>query len=327
MGNLRERTLSASFFNPKFYTKNEIENFVTLAADFTPALDEEPVLTAEVLAYEDIGTISDAEYIEKPEIAETLTSVNIASAAPVSEQSEKRTVIISHTVADGETLSLIAKKYGISVKTIADANNISSVNNVKPGQLLSIPPADGVIYTVQKGDTLSAIVKKYQGNLAETQKYYSENIKIGQKIVVIGGKSPHAPVPDNRATSRVATSRGVVTRNTSSSRSLAGGGSKQNGYPWGWCTWYAAYRRNIPHSWGNAGQWLSSAKRAGYATGSAPQAGAVIVTRESWYGHVAYVEAVSGDSITISEMNYEGWGVISRRTIPKGSGVVKGYIY
>jgi surface antigen len=44
-------------------------------------------------------------------------------------------------------------------------------------------------------------------------------------------------------------------------------------------------------------------------------------------GHVAYVEQVSGGTITISEMNYRGWGVVDRRTLSAYGGVVRGYIY
>ena len=38
------------------------------------------------------------------------------------------------------------------------------------------------------------------------------------------------------------------------------------------------------------------------------------------YGHVAIVESINPDgSITVSEMNYAGFNVISNRTVPAGS--------
>jgi len=99
-----------------------------------------------------------------------------------------------------------------------------------------------------------------------------------------------------------------------------------NHFPRGYCTFYVASKRNISWS-GNAGTWLSGAKSAGFATGSVPKPGSIMVTSESPVGHVAYVESVNGDEVVVSEMNYRGFGVVSSRTIPIGSGFIKGYIY
>lgn len=99
-----------------------------------------------------------------------------------------------------------------------------------------------------------------------------------------------------------------------------------NNFPYGYCTYYVASQRPIPWR-GNAGTWLSGARAAGFATGDTPQVGAIIVTSESAAGHVGIVSAVNGDQITITEMNYHGFGVISSRTIPTSYGAIKGYIY
>lgn len=45
----------------------------------------------------------------------------------------------SHTVARGESLSAIATRYGVSVRSIQDANNIASANRIRVGQRLRIP--------------------------------------------------------------------------------------------------------------------------------------------------------------------------------------------
>ena len=99
-----------------------------------------------------------------------------------------------------------------------------------------------------------------------------------------------------------------------------------NSFPYGYCTYYVASQRPIPWR-GNAGTWLSGARAAGFATGATPQVGAIIVTSESAAGHVGIVSAVDGDQITITEMNYHGFGVISSRTISTSYGAIKGYIY
>ena len=88
-----------------------------------------------------------------------------------------------------------------------------------------------------------------------------------------------------------------------------------NMYAPGNCTWYVKSRRNdIGSFWGNANQWLSSAISEGYKTGSVPQVGAIGVNFDGYFGHVVYVEGVDGNNVYVSEMNYNGLGVISSRT-------------
>ncbi|MBM2821124.1 MAG: amidase [Candidatus Berkelbacteria bacterium] len=125
-------------------------------------------------------------------------------------------------------------------------------------------------------------------------------------------------------------SRRVVSSSTKSviNKTKLVGEFKGNSFPYGYCTYYVAIKR--PIFWrGNAITWLSGARSAGFATGDTPQAGAIMVTSEGGAaGHVAMVDAVNGDgTITVSEMNYSGFGVISSRTISASYGAIKGYIY
>lgn len=89
-----------------------------------------------------------------------------------------------------------------------------------------------------------------------------------------------------------------------------------NRYTPGQCTWYVYNMRpDIGSFWGNASQWLYNAQADGYATSSRPQVGAIAWTGAGYAGHVAYVQGVSGDMVTISEMNYAGPYQISTRTV------------
>jgi surface antigen len=100
-----------------------------------------------------------------------------------------------------------------------------------------------------------------------------------------------------------------------------------NHFAYGYCTWYVANRRYIPWM-GNAIEWWPNAPPYGYAEGALPAVGAVMVTRESPIGHVAYVESVNGDgSWTVSEMNFAGWNMVSSRTIHPGQVPLVGFIY
>lgn len=104
-------------------------------------------------------------------------------------------------------------------------------------------------------------------------------------------------------------------------------GDSGNAYPWGQCTWWAYVRRHqlglpVGSYFGNGQAWASSAARLGYSVDATPTVGAIIVFApgqagaDLTYGHVAIVEQVHADgSITISESNAQGLGVISNRTL------------
>ena len=115
------------------------------------------------------------------------------------------------------------------------------------------------------------------------------------------------------------------TRSTQASVPVATSGP--NRFAYGYCTWYVANRRYIP--WlGNAADWWPNARPYGFAEGQVPRVGAIMVTWESGYGHVAYVESVNANgSWTVSEMNFVGWNVISSRTIRPGQVPLIGFIY
>lgn len=71
-----------------------------------------------------------------------------------------------YVVEKGDTLSEIAKKFGISVKAIADFNGIDDPDVIATGQILRIPlrdPGEGMFktYTIQSGDTLLGIARMF----------------------------------------------------------------------------------------------------------------------------------------------------------------------
>ena len=85
--------------------------------------------------------------------------------------------------------------------------------------------------------------------------------------------------------------------------------SGPNTYPIGQCTWGAKEAAPwVQNYWGNANQWVNSARRAGFRTGTSPQVGAVAVWTSGYYGHVAVVTEVSSPTrIRVKESNYAGY--------------------
>jgi surface antigen len=137
-----------------------------------------------------------------------------------------------------------------------------------------------------------------------------KGLQVGTKIIIPDGvKSEPKPVTAN-----------VQAPAASAYVPLTHFAYAGNGYAYGYCTWYVANRRSIPSFWGNANQWYYNAQASGFSVGYSPAPGAIAWTGSGYYGHVAYVESVSGGSVTVSEMNYNGnWGRVTWRTVPASS--------
>jgi LysM repeat protein len=113
--------------------------------------------------------------------------------------SSNRGKIIDYTVVDGDTISSIANKFGISTDTILWQNNLRDSDSIKIGQTLEILPVSGIAHTVQKGDTVYSIAKKYGLPSSEAIAEFPFNsfandetfdLAIGQTIIVPNGVKP-----------------------------------------------------------------------------------------------------------------------------------------
>lgn len=108
----------------------------------------------------------------------------------------------------------------------------------------------------------------------------------------------------------VSTSSNSSSSSSSSSSSAASNNARYNAssYPVGECTWGVKSQLSwVGPYWGNANQWVASARAEGFSVGTTPQVGAVAVWVGGAYGHVALVTAVeSSTNIQVSESNYMG---------------------
>jgi LysM repeat protein len=101
-----------------------------------------------------------------------------------------------YEVRPGDTLSEIAEMYGVSVNTIAWANDMTIRTALKVGQVLIILPVSGVRHTVIKGDTIQSIAKKYQGDAEEIAQFNDltgASLAVGQIIIIPNGEVAPAP--------------------------------------------------------------------------------------------------------------------------------------
>ena len=237
--------------------------------------------------------------------------------------------IKDYTVVEGETVSSIAAKFGITADTIRISNGITG-DAVQAGKVLVISPINGVVYTVKAGDTPDSIASRYFANkenlLIFNDAEETGAFREGERIVIPDGVAPAAPAVARSSRSAANLSYGF------SFGSAAVYGS--NGYDYGWCTCHAANRRQeigrpIPNNLGNAISWLSVARRAGLPTGNEPQAGAVLWHKNlGGLGHVAFVEKINDDgSALVSDMNYPSWGRVTYRTVPPSEFGSYAFIY
>lgn len=70
--------------------------------------------------------------------------------------------IKTHRVKQGETISKIARMYGVSMETICGSNNLNSFDLVAVGSVLKIPAKDGIVYQVKKNEQLATVAKRFR---------------------------------------------------------------------------------------------------------------------------------------------------------------------
>jgi LysM repeat protein len=108
-----------------------------------------------------------------------------------SEVSPAATTASSHVVSAGESLSAIARRYGVTVEAIIEANGLNDPDLIYAGQVLTIPGRNadgGQTYTVQQGDTVSGIARRYsvpvQDIMMANGLTSADSIAAGQQLVI-----------------------------------------------------------------------------------------------------------------------------------------------
>ena len=114
------------------------------------------------------------------------------SLADIEENHQNSDQISIYVVREGDSLSQIAKMFGVTTNTIIWANDIQRGSLIRPGQTLTILPVTGIEHTVVKGETLASIAKKYGGDVDEIVQYNNLDPKValavGQEIIIPDGE-------------------------------------------------------------------------------------------------------------------------------------------
>lgn len=207
-----------------------------------------------------------------------------------------------YVVRPGDSLSDIAKMFGVSVNTIVWANNLKS-RTARAGDTLIILPVSGTKHTIAKGDTLKSLAKKYTADADEIADFNgldaSQPLVVGMAIIIPGGEIA-APAP--------------VVRRPSAPRILGGGGPILDGY----------YQNPVPggritqglHGWNGidvgayrgapilaaAGGTVIIARSSGWNGGYGSY---VVITHgngtQTLYGHLSSVSVAPGQTVSAGE--------------------------
>ncbi|MFA5518590.1 MAG: M23 family metallopeptidase [Spirochaetota bacterium] len=139
------------------------------------------------------------------------------------KNNDEKLKIQTHNVKRGENLSIIAKKYGVSIDTICGSNNLRSYDFINEGAELRIPNKDGILYNMKEGNNLINLATKYKipadKILAQNDFVNPDFIKPGELVFIPDAKPQNIiqgflwPVPSKRITSAYGWRRNPFSRN------------------------------------------------------------------------------------------------------------------
>jgi murein DD-endopeptidase MepM/ murein hydrolase activator NlpD len=128
------------------------------------------------------------------------TPTDDASAKEAEELCGKPTLddLAQHKVKQGETLEVIAKQYNLKTATLMGLNPEVRNGSVSVGQILSIPPLDGLTYRFKNEENYTTVAKKY--NIRADVLFERNGCQQKPKVVFVPGAiwKPD-PIPYNPA--------------------------------------------------------------------------------------------------------------------------------
>ncbi len=94
-----------------------------------------------------------------------------------------------YRVTRGDSVFVIAKNFNLKPETVLWANYDllqDSPDSLKPGQVLKIPPTDGIYYQWKQSDTLDAVAKKFKASVDDIVNYPGNDIDLSDPKITSG---------------------------------------------------------------------------------------------------------------------------------------------
>jgi murein DD-endopeptidase MepM/ murein hydrolase activator NlpD len=148
----------------------------------------------------------------------------LAGFAPETSVEDGSGLLQTYKVQPGDTLVTIAQRHGVSMMTLWWANKLKTKESLRIGQVLTIPPVNGLVVTVGELDTLESLAAKHKVDavsIIELNRLEDDTLIVGQTLVLPGAKGEPIPTPTPKPTPK------PKPRSTSTSTSTRtyGGGS------------------------------------------------------------------------------------------------------
>lgn len=96
----------------------------------------------------------------------------------------ERNGLLTYKVEEGDTVSTIAAKFGISASTIIWANDLTASGRIKAGDEIVVLPVSGVLHKVKSGETISSIASRYGVEAEKIATFNKGTLKAGETVVV-----------------------------------------------------------------------------------------------------------------------------------------------
>ena len=97
--------------------------------------------------------------------------------------------VVNYTVQSGDSVFSIAQSYNIKPETLLWANYDvlqDSPDSLRVGQVLKVPPTDGVYYQWKDKDTLDSVAKLFSANVDDIINWPGNNIDLTNPVIKTG---------------------------------------------------------------------------------------------------------------------------------------------
>ncbi len=198
-----------------------------ISPEFNDRITSDPVMSPEEPALPEATLVEEEPLLQNIEPQPDLVEVFPEFEAKL-DTVDTDDDVFRYEIQRGDTLNAIAKRYGLTVKGLVEANDIIDPSRIFPGQKLIIPgymsppqPStaepesdeqiseipisvsnDQFFYTVASGDTMSTIAKRYGitvHQLIEANNIESPSlIYIGQKLIIPDAQIPNPDEPETK---------------------------------------------------------------------------------------------------------------------------------
>jgi len=137
----------------------------------------------------------------------------LAGVAPDTSIPDGTGILRTYKVQAGDTLTGIANKHGVSMMTVWWANSLTAKDDLRVGQVLTIPTVSGLIVIVTDTDTIESLALKHKVTtqaIVEANELEQPVLLVGQRLVIPGalGEAIATPTPTPKPTARPRTSSG-----------------------------------------------------------------------------------------------------------------------